>query len=398
MNETEKILYDDLTSHFDETVRLRRYFHSHPELSKQEYNTQKKIEDYLKQLGLEVHETAGTGVYSTIEGKKGEGKTIVLRADIDALPVTEQHHTSYESTVPGVMHACGHDAHTAALLSAARVLKEHQDLFPGKVLLVFQPGEEVGYGGREIVKEGVIDGADRTFGIHMASYLPVGMAAIVPGAENASVDQFRIVIHGKGAHISAPQAGADAAYIAARILTEGKNLVAELDDPMTPSLLGIGRIQAGTSYNVIADEGEIEGTLRCFDQNSRQKILKAFAELIHHTAELYGGTAEFFNKDNTAVLINDPESAAEVQKTAASVFGRESVICHRKPSLAGDDMAEFINRVPGAYAYVGSGNPDIPETTVSHHNSHFDIDEDALKVASGLYACYAADYLNGIYA
>ncbi len=394
MNQNEETLVNAIAADKDYVVALRRYFHQFPELSAQEYNTQKKIEEELDLLGLPHHRVAKTGVSTEIIGEKGEGKTIVLRADIDALPVTERHACAYQSQNEGVMHACGHDAHTAALLGAVRVLVKHKDLFAGKVLVTFQPGEEIGYGARIIVDDGEIDEANRSFGVHMASNVQVGNVVVAPGPNNASVDQFKITVHGKGAHISRPNLGVDAAFICSQIVVASQGLLNKRVDSFQKVLLGIGSIHAGTGYNIIAPEGVIEGTLRCFDQETREKFLTEFESLCRSIAAAYGGTITFENKDNTSPLVNDEQSSKEAQKTAIRLFGADHVQTTTVPSFGGDDFAEYIKKVPGVYAYIGSCNPNVYETGVSHHNDNFDIDEDALRIATELYACYAVNYLN----
>jgi amidohydrolase len=338
---------------------------------------------------------AGTGVYAEIKGEKEGNRTIVLRADIDALQVTEEHVCPYQSQTPGKMHACGHDAHAASLLGAAKILCEHRDLFGGTVRLTFQPGEEIGYGARIIVDEGYIDGADRTFGVHMASNVQAGQVVLMAGPNNASVDWFRITVHGKTAHVSTPEQGIDAVYIASQIVVATQALITRCTNPMENVLVGIGKLEAGTAYNIVAPEARMEGTIRVMTPELRKQTKERLEQLAKLTAQIYGGTAEVEWKDFTSPLINDEASAKEAQKTANALFGEENVITKRTPALGGDDFAEYILRVPGVYAYVGSANPEFPETTVAHHDSHFDVDEKALEVASSLYAGYAVDFLNG---
>ena len=398
MTELQKTLYEQVLQDHDYVVALRRHFHQHPELAKEEHETQAAIERELDKLGIAHRRIAGTGVYAEIEGTtaaEGRPRCIVLRADIDALPVTQENDPEYKSLNPGKMHACGHDGHNASLIGAARVLSRNRQLFPGKVILTWQPGEEIGYGGRLIVDSGAIDGADRSFGVHVAPNVPVGSVALVPGPNNASVDWFRIRIHGLGAHVSTPEKGVDAAYIASQIVVSAQALITRRTSPMDNVLIGIGKLSAGTAYNVVAQEAELEGTIRVLTPELRSQTKARLEALAKQTAEIYGGTAELEWADFTSPLINDPAAAAEAQKTAAALFGDARVIRSREPSLGGDDFAEFILRVPGVYAYVGSGNPEKPDTCVAQHNSHFDIDEDALTVAAAMYTCYAADYLNG---
>ncbi len=394
MSSTSKIVKKEAEELFPYTSRMRRYFHMHPEVAAEEFNTASVIEKELDDLGLFHERTAGTGVYTQIAGERPGDRTIVLRADIDALPVTEEHECEYKSTVPGKMHACGHDGHTACLLAAARILRDHRDLFGGNVRIIFQPGEEIGYGARIIVSEGYLDGADRTFGLHMASYIPVGQTAIAPGPNCASVDWFEITVHGKTAHVCTPHEGVDAIYIASQIVVAAQALVSRCTDPMENALIGIGKLEAGSSYNIVADCAKMEGTIRVFSQDLRVRLKEQLEDLAGKTAQIYGGSAEIKWKDYTSALINDETSCLEAQKTASALFGDEAVLKSRTPMLSGDDFAEFMLRVPGVYAFVGSANADIPETCASHHDSHFDLDERALIMGSALYAGYAMDFLN----
>lgn len=401
MNELEKVIMQAVDDDHDYVVGLRRYFHEHPETAREEYGTQQRIEQELDQIGVPHKRIAGTGVYAEIIGTKtytaqAKPRTLVLRADIDALPVKEESGAPYASQTPGKMHACGHDAHNSSLIGAARVLAAHRDLFAGTVRFTWQPGEEVGYGGRVIVDEGDIDGCDRSFGLHLASDVRAGKVAVTPGPNNASVDWFRISVHGLGAHVSTPQRGIDAAYIAAQIVVGAQALITRRTSPMDNVLIGIGKVTAGTAYNVVAQEAQLEGTIRVFKPEIRRQMKEQLENLAVRTAQIYGGSAETEWKDFTSPLINPEGPTAEVQKTAVSIFGKDNVITNRAPALGGDDMAEYILKVPGCYAYVGSGNPDFPNTCVAHHNSHFDIDETCLRVGTGLYACYAVDYLNGL--
>ncbi|MBQ9663929.1 MAG: amidohydrolase [Oscillospiraceae bacterium] len=399
MNELEKALYQQVLEDHDYVVALRRWYHQHPEVAREEFKTAERIEQELDAIGIPHRRVAVTGVYAELEGTRpceGPARCIVLRADIDALPVTEENGVEYQSLCPGKMHACGHDAHNAALVGAARILSRNRDLFSGKVIFTWQPGEEVGYGARPIIDGGNIDEAQRSFGIHMASNVPVGSVVLMPGPNNASVDWFRIRVHGLGAHVSVPQRGVDAAYIASQIVVSAQALVTRRTSPMDNVLIGIGKIVAGTAYNVVAQEAELEGTIRVFSPEIRRDTKARLEFLAKQTAEMYGGTAELEWNDNTSALINDPAATAEAQKTAFSLLGQDHVITRRQPDLGGDDFAEYIIRVPGCYAYVGSGNPANPNTQVAHHNALFDIDEDALTVAAALYTCYTVEYLNGL--
>ncbi len=387
MEETKKIQ--------NEVTALRRHFHMYPEVSKNEYKTAEKIEEELQKLGLSTRRVGETGVYTEIRGTGEGAKTIVLRADIDALAVTEEHICDYTSKHVGVMHACGHDAHTASLLGAAKLLSENRDRFGGTIRIHFQQAEEIGYGARVFIDEGLVDGADRTFGIHLASKTPVGKVALIPGPNNASVDWFRIHITGKSAHVSTPNLGVDAAYIAAQIMISAQAIITRQTSPMDNVLIGIGKMTAGTAYNIVASDAELEGTIRALTPETRAFAKERLEALAKSIAASFGGEATLEWKDFTSPLINDEASAIEAQKVATALFGEENVIKMGIPALGGDDFAEYILKVPGVYAYVGSGNPDMPETTVAMHNCHFDIDENCLIVGTSLYAAYAVAFLNG---
>ena len=368
----------------DYIISLRRWFHSHPELSMREYNTAAKIEEELNAVGIATRRVGETGVLGTIRGKKGPGRKIVLRADTDALPIQDEKTVPYASQCPGVMHACGHDAHTAALLGAARALKKLEDSLNGEIALVFQPGEEYGAGAVLFVQDGALEGADRSFGIHMQSNLPVGQVAMNPGAENASVDHFTIRITGKSAHVSTPELGADALYAAAQIVTALQGLVGRLKSPTDPALIGVGVLRAGEGYNIVAREAVIEGTVRCFSEETRAMINGKIADTARGVAALYNTTAEIETESFTRALINDARVYAETAPLVEKVVGRGNLVV-KELSLGGDDMAEIMAVVPGVYAFVGSGSEAVPGSRLAHHTPGFDIDERCLTIAASLY-------------
>ena len=396
MTEVRNILYRQILADREHVTALRRRLHQHPELAREEFETQRIIEEELDALGVPHERIAGTGVLARIDGAAPSEapRCIVLRADIDALPISEQSGADYQSLSPGRMHACGHDAHTAALLEAARALSLHRRLFSGRVLLSWQPGEEVGYGARVIVDSGAIDEASRSFGVHLAPEIDAGSLVLMEGPNNASVDWFRIRVRGLGSHVSAPEKGVDALYIASQIVVAVQSLVTRCTGPMDPTLIGIGRLEAGSAYNVVADRAELEGTIRAMSAETRAGTKARLEELARNTAALYGAACEIQWQDIASVLSNDPEATRQARRTAAALFGEDHVVCSRKPSLSGDDFAEYILRVPGVYAYIGSGNDADPRTRSGIHHSDFDIDESCLTVAAAMYACYSADYLN----
>ena len=368
----------------DYIISLRRWFHSHPELSMKEFETARRIEEELAAIGVPTRRVGGTGVLGTIQGKRGLGKKIVLRADTDALPIQDEKTVPYASQCPGVMHACGHDAHTAALLGAARALKKLEDSLSGEIGFVFQPGEEYGKGAVLFLQDGALEGADRSFGVHMQSNLPVGQVAMNLGAENASVDHFTIRIHGRSAHVSTPELGADALYTAAQIVTALQGLVGRLKSPTDPALIGVGVLRAGEGYNIVAREAVIEGTVRCFSQETRAMINGKIADTARGVAALYNTTAEIETESFTRALINDARVYAETAPLVEKVVGRGNLVV-KELSLGGDDMAEIMAVVPGVYAFVGSGSEAVPGSRLAHHTPGFDIDERCLTIAASLY-------------
>lgn len=381
-----------VNDNFSDIVSTRRYFHSHPELSKKEYNTALKIEEFLHNIGLESTRVGETGVYTEIDSNK-PGKIIILRADIDALPILEEHECSYKSQNEGVMHACGHDSHTTSLLYAVKYLVSHKDLFKGKIKVCFQQAEEIGYGAKVFRDLGYING-DRTFGVHVASNLSVGKVALVKGANNASVDWFKITVSGKESHVASPEKGVDALYVASQIVVGIQALVTRLTSPLDNVLVGIGKLNSGTSYNIVAKEAIMEGTIRVLNENIRKMLKEKIEECAKNIAGIYNASAFVIYEDYTSVLLNEEVSTNEAVESGIKLFGKEHIVTERIPSLSGDDFAEFINEVPGCYAYIGSGNDKIKETTVAHHNSIFDIDEECMKYSTGIYIAYAIDYLN----
>ena len=362
----------------DYIISLRRWFHSHPELSMKEYNTAARIEEELSALGIPTRRVGGTGVLGVLKGRKGPGRRVVLRADTDALPIQDEKTVPYASQCPGVMHACGHDAHTAALLGAARALKKLEDSLSGEIGFVFQPGEEYGKGAVLFLQDGALEGADRSFGVHMQSNLPVGQVAMNLGAENASVDHFTIRIHGRSAHVSTPELGADALYAAAQIVTALQGLVGRLKSPTDPALIGVGVLRSGEGYNIVAREAVIEGTVRCFSEETRAMINGKIAD----TAR--GVAAEIETESFTRALINDARVYAETAPLVEKVVGRGNLVV-KELSLGGDDMAEIMAVVPGVYAFVGSGSEAVPGSRLAHHTPGFDIDERCLTIAASLY-------------
>ena len=374
-------------------VSLRRDFHRHPELSMKEHRTAARIEEELKSLDIPCRRVGETGVLGVLRGgRPGEG-AVVLRADIDALPIQELNELPYRSENDGVMHACGHDAHAACLLGAARLLAARRAGFAGEVRLVFQPGEEMGDGVTPFIEAGVLRGARRVFGLHTAYDVAAGSVGVKPGLNNAGVDFFRITVRGRSTHVSTPHLGVDALYIACQLVVALQGLVTRRRSPVEPLILGVGKLNAGTTYNALAETAVLEGTARTVTLETRDWVRGEIEKMARAVSDLYGGTAEVSWGDYASPLLNDPAACADMSRAVEAVLGPGHVITDRELSLSGDDFADFILETPGAYAYLGTGDPARPETLVPNHNGRFNIDEGALFTGAALLAQCALDQL-----
>jgi len=388
---------DGLTS---DLVACRRDFHRWPELSFREVHTAARIASELHTMGLEVQTgVAKTGVVGLLRGGKAPvgrpgGKTLLVRADIDALPLDEQNDVSYRSRNPGVMHACGHDAHMAMLLTAIRVLAEHRESLPGNLKFVFQPAEE-GPGGADLmIEEGVLENprVDAAIGFHIWNELPVGVVGVRPGPLMASSDEFEIVIEGQGTHAADPHLGVDAVVVAAHVLTALQSIVSRQISPLDSAVLSVGKIVSGSAHNVIAQTAVMSGTVRTFSEELRASMPQRIEQLIQGVAMAFGATARLDYRYQYPVLSNAPEMTALIHAAATKAIGAERVV-HADATMGAEDMAYFLREVPGCYFLIGSANPskglDKP-----HHHPQFDIDEDALPVGVQVIVQAVLDYLD----
>ena len=374
-------------------IRMRRDFHQHPELSLKEVRTAKVIEEELEKFGISHSRIGETGVLGILKGS-GEGKGVVaLRADIDALPLLETNQADYCSLTKGVMHACGHDAHTACLLGAAKVLADCRHSFGGEVRFIFQPAEEIGKGACDFIDAGIMEGVDRVFGLHLAPDLPMGTIGVTPGLNNAAVDHFCIEVEGKATHVSTPQLGADALYAASQIVIALQGLVSRRTSPVEPVIIGVGKFSAGTTYNAVPGLASMEGTTRTISEEMRMQVRQWIDEVAEKTARLSGASARVIWTGITPALINDSQVSAEVKAVAEGIGKKIQVITDRPISLGGDNFAEFQRVVAGCYAYLGTANPKVENSLNSLHNGNFDLDEEALLLGTGLYAEYALWWL-----
>ena len=383
----------------DYIIELRRDFHSHPELSLQEFRTTERIEVELEKFGIKHKRVSETGVVGILEGDLKSENEVALRADIDALPILEIKGREYGSNNPGVMHACGHDSHTAMLLGAAKILSEHKSSLKGKVRFLFQPAEEIGAGGKIFVNKkcDTLGKANRILGIHCAPDLRSGTIGIKKGINNASVDHFTIKITGKEAHVCKPEEGVDALYIASQIVIALQGIVSRMTSPIEPVIIGVGKLEAGTAYNIVAGSAVLEGTTRNVSDKNRKKVNTLINDTAKSIAKLYGGDAIVEWEDFASVLVNPEVGCDEAIKAVRGVFGNDLKIkTDRDIYLSGDDFCEYQKEIEGVYVYLGTGNPDVPGSENPYHTFDFDIDENALEIGAAIYAGYADWVLNNL--
>ncbi len=364
----------------EELVATRRDVHRHPELGYQEERTASLVAERLRALGLEPKTGIGkTGVSAVLEGE-ADGPCVMLRADMDALPLQEENEVEYASTVPGRMHACGHDCHIASLLAATRVLQRLGPLPRGTVKLAFQPAEEGGNGALAMIGDGLLEDpkVDAAFGLHVWNHLDVGKVAVVGGPFMGAVDKFRIRVQGRGGHGAIPHEARDPILAAAHVVAALQQIVARNVDPLKGAVVTVGRMAGGEAFNVIPDVVELEGTTRCFDTDVWDRIPGLLERIATKTAEAFGCTAEVEVTRMMRATINDHAMADLVREVATEVVGAENVVEVR--SLASEDFSEYLFRVPGCFFFVGSRN-EATGKVHPHHSPHFDVDEAVLPLA-----------------
>ena len=375
----------------DYIIEKRRYFHKHPELSFKEENTTRYIGQQLVQMGLEPHFFEDYyGVWTQIEGNK-KGKTVLLRADIDALPITEATGLEYVSDTPGVMHACGHDSHIAMLLGGLKLLLKHQDEIEGTVKVLFQSAEESCHGAEYYVENGFLDNVDAVYGSHVWGTLDAPYINVQPGVRMASCDNFTITVTGKSAHGSTPHDGIDAILVASEIVIQLQSLVSRRCDPRETLVISIGEIHGGLQSNIIADKVVMKGTVRSHNSEVRNKVEDWIRQLAEGIASANGATAELEYDYYPGVLINDEKLCRIALDAATQLYGLE--VNREFDSLMGsEDFAYYLEKVPGVFVFIGSKNDELG-IDYPHHNDHFTIDENCLKRGAAMYAAFAINYL-----
>lgn len=396
---TERIR--ELAAATEETIIAdRRYFHAHPELSGKEVSTAGTICARLARMGIPYERVAKTGIIATIAGTADDAydaqgnpkKRIALRADIDALPVLERTNLPYESKNTGVMHACGHDCHIAMLLGAARILMQMRDQIHGEVRLIFQPAEEISIGSRMMIKAGALDGVDGVFGMHIWSEIEAGLISADPGQRMANTDWFRVDIEGVSAHGSMPHKGVDAVVVAAELVVALQVLVSRDISPFEPLVVTVGEVHGGEARNIMAGSAYLTGTVRTWSKKTREAMPDRLRHLIDRSAKAFGATAKLTYEAGNAGLSNDKESAERAQRSVKKLFGEEGLADYQG-TLAGEDFAEYLERVPGAFVFLGCRNPKM-DAVHAQHSCYYRIDESVLAKGSMLSVQYAIDFLS----
>jgi len=371
-----------IAEHNAELVELRRDFHRHPELGLKEYRTSEKVSSYLKGCGLQVSHMNQTGVVGLLRGDRA-GPTLLMRADMDALPIQEENNIPYKSENEGVMHACGHDAHTAMLLVAASILSDLKSRLKGNIKFAFEPNEE-NVGALVMIEEGLLKdpSVDACLGLHIWTPLNTGQIGITKGPVMAGMDHFELIVKGRGGHTATPQSAIDPILTAACII-QGVQIIQtrEIDVLKEPTIIMFGKIEGGTASNVIPDVVTLSGTMRYLfdgDKESPDHPKKRFERIVSHICEAYRAEYVLNFLYGHPPLVNNGTMAALVQRVASDELDPAPDVVSFV-SLAGEDFSEFSARVPSAFYFLGAGNT-VKETHFPHHHPHFDIDEDALAV------------------
>lgn len=374
-----KEIHKSIDALYPEMVDIRRYLHQHPELSFHETETAKYIADFYEKLGIPYEaKVGGNGVVATLKGSK-PGKTIALRADFDALPIQDEKEVSYKSKVDGVMHACGHDGHTATLLTLAKVMKDYQEELPGTIVFLHQHAEEYAPGGaKPIIESGAIDHVDAVFGTHLWATTPVGVLQTSKDAFMAGADRFNITIQGQGGHGGYPHETKDAIVIGSQVVAQLQQIVSRRLDPLDTAVVTIGVFEAGNAFNIIADQAKLVGTVRYLKEEVQEQVIREIEKIIKGICDTHDAAYTLDYQKGYPPLVNhkaEAELVLEASKNVAEIHTREVVI----PVMGGEDFAYYTINKPGAYFFTGANKEGNPHP---HHHPKFDIDERALPIAA----------------
>jgi amidohydrolase len=376
----------------EEVIEWRRHLHRHPELSFQEEKTAQFVYDTLQTFGsLELSRPTKTSVMARLMGAK-PGKVLAIRADMDALPIQEENTFEFASQNSGVMHACGHDGHTAMLLGTAKILAGMKDRLQGEVRFLFQHAEELYPGGaEEMVQAGVMDGVDWVIGAHLWSPLEIGKIGVVYGPMMAAPDTFWITIKGKGGHAALPHQTVDSIAIGAQVVTNLQHIVSRNTDPLDNLVVSVTQFIGGTMHNVIPGAVQMCGTVRSFDAKLRESIPNLMERVIKGITDAHGAAYDFKYEFGYRPVINEEDVTRIIEETVREVFG-EAALDLMKPNMGGEDFSAFQQKAPGTFFYIGAGNPD-KGITYPHHHACFTVDEDALEMGVKMFVNAAFKFL-----
>jgi amidohydrolase len=380
---------------FPSLVKLRRELHQYPELAFQEFKTSERIAKELKKLGIDFKKGIGkTGVVGLLNKEK-KGKTLALRADMDALPVLEQTNFPYKSKNKGIMHACGHDVHIACVIGAAKILTRLKDELPGKVKFIFQPSEEVHPGGaKPMIEAGVLRNPDVSgiFGLHCDSAIPVGKIGVREGPTMAQAEDFDITIIGRGGHGARPHDGVDAIVVASQVIQALQTIVSRKINPLEPVVISIGTIEGGSARNIICDKVILKGTARTLNKEIAKKISGLLKEIVSGITKSAGASFELNYYGGYPILINHPKATNLARRSIAQLFGKDAIFEIERPVMGGEDFAYYLQKVPGSFLRLGIRNPK-KDAIYPWHHPKFTVDEDAIKIGSTVLAGIAFNFL-----
>lgn len=380
---------DTAQKFFPRLLEIRRHLHAHPELSGEEHQTSAYIAGVLSSCGLSVKEAVGkTGIVGELAGSGADSRILAIRTDMDALPIQERLQLDFASTNPGIMHACGHDVHATLGLGTAMVLAQLSDDLPGKVRFLFQPAEEIAQGAKWMVKDGVMDGVNAIYGVHVFPSIPARRIGIRYGALTSAADELEIVIQGESGHGARPHQAIDAIWIASQVITSLQQAISRTQNPLHPIVLSIGKIEGGRAHNVIADRVQMLGTVRSLHPESHANLPQWIANVVEGVCQTYGAKCQVDYRRGVPSVHNDQTLTQIIESATREAWGDDSVQILPEPSLGAEDFSVYLDRVPGCMFRLGVGHQDQPNYPL--HHPLFNIDEDAILtgVVTMAYAAY----------